>query len=692
MSLVVLSATLSLAKSPLLAEWKGPHGGVPPFDQVKTEEIGPALEAAIEDYRRELKAIGDSKAPATFANTIVALEKAGQPYTRVRTIYSVWSSSMKSPEFQKVEQAMAPKLAAFRDEITHDPKLWQRIEAVYAAADKLKPEDRRLAWLYYTQFAQEGAKLGEADKAKMSEINQKLAGLYTQFGQNLLADEEAGQLVIDNVKDLAGLPQSQINDAAEEATRRNLKGKWVIANSRSSMEPFLTYASNRALREKGFTMWTHRGDNGDAHDNNAIVAQIVKLRNERAKLLGYPTYAHWHLADTMAKEPQATMDLMLKVWKPAVAQVKKDVLAMQAIVDADKGGFPIKPWDYRYYAEKVRKAKYDLDLGEVTPYLQLDKLREAMFWVAGELYGLHFKQVQNLPVFHPSMSVYEVTGRDSKHVGYWYFDPYARPGKASGAWMNAYREQSTIKGNITTIVSNNSNFNQGKAGEPVLISWDDARTLFHEFGHALHGLLSDSNYPSLSGTNTARDFVEFPSQFAENYLRTPQVQKMLVNVKGEQIPAELIAKIEKAATFNEGFRTTEFLASAIVDMKMHLTTDAAVEPKSFETGTLTELGMPKEIVMRHRIPQFAHLFTDEGYAAGYYGYLWAEVLDHDAYEAFVEAGSPYDKKTAERLVKTLFKVGNTVDPAEAYRAFRGRDPNVSALLKARGLDAASATN
>ncbi len=690
-TLLLLGATLVQAKSPLLNAWKGPHGGVPPLDQVNTAELGQALEAAMDDYRRELHAIGENKAAPTFANTIVALEKAGEPFTRVRTIYAIWSSSMKTPEFQKVEETMAPKLAAFKDEITHDPKLWKRIEAVYAKADKLKGEDRRLAWYYYTQFAQEGAKLAEADKHKLSEINQTLAGLYTKFSQNLLADEESQALIVESKKDLAGLPQSLIDAAAEEAARRNMKGKWAFANTRSSMDPFLTYASSRALREKAFSMWVTRGDSGGATDNNAIVTQILRLRGERAKLLGYPTYAHWHLADTMAKEPQATMDLMMQVWKPAVAQVKKDVAAMQAIVDAEKGGFAIKPWDYRYYAEKVRKAKYDLDFSEVKPYLQLDRLREAMFWVAGELYGLRFKEAKGLPVFHPSMSVYEVVDRNSKHVGLWYFDPYARPGKASGAWMNAYREQSRVNGNVTTIVSNNSNFIAAKPGEPVLISWDDARTLFHEFGHALHGLLANATYPSLSGTNTARDFVEFPSQFAENYLRTPEVQKMLVNAKGEAIPVSLIAKIEKAATFNEGFRTTEFLASAIVDMKMHLAVET-VEPKSFEAGTLAELGMPKEIVMRHRIPQFAHLFADDGYAAGYYGYLWAEVLDHDAYQAFVEAGSPYDKVTAKKLVDTLFSVGNTVDPAEAYRSFRGRDPKASALLKARGLDGVTATN
>jgi peptidyl-dipeptidase Dcp len=386
----------------------------------------------------------------------------------------------------------------------------------------------------------------------------------------------------------------------------------------------------------------------------------------------------------MAKKPQATMDLMLKVWKPAVAQVHKDVAEMQRIIDAEHGGFKLAPWDYRYYAEKLRKAKYDLDFNEVKPYLQLEHIREAMFWTAGQIYGFQFAKVEGVPVYHDGMSVYQVLARDGSPVGLWYFDPYARAGKNSGAWMNAYRAQQKLDGPITTIVSNNANFIEGKPGEPVLISWDDAVTMFHEFGHAIHGLNSDVTYPSLSGTRTARDFVEFPSQVNENWLPTPEVLRFLVNQKGEPLPAKLIAKIEKAKTFNEGFKTTEFLASAIVDMKLHLAGDSVTDMRAFEKKTLDDLGMPQEIVMRHRIPQFGHIFSGEGYAAGYYGYLWAEVLDHDAFEAFTEAGGPYDPQVAKRLHDTIMSVGNTVDPAEAFRNFRGRDPSPDALLRARG--------
>jgi peptidyl-dipeptidase Dcp len=372
------------------------------------------------------------------------------------------------------------------------------------------------------------------------------------------------------------------------------------------------------------------------------------------------------------------------VWTPAVAQVHKDVADMQHIIDAEHGGFKLAPWDYRYYAEKLRHAKYDLDFNQVKPYLQLDHIREAMFWAAGQIYGFQFVPVKDVPVYTASVSVYQVLAKDGKSVGLWYFDPYARAGKDSGAWMNAYRSQEKLDGPITTIVSNNANFIPGKPGEPVLISWDDAVTMFHEFGHALHGLNSDVTYPSLSGTRTARDFVEFPSQINENWLPTPEVLKFLVNQKGEKLPASLIAKIEKAKTFNEGFKTTEFLASGIVDMKLHLAGAQVTDMRAFEKQTLDELGMPKEIVMRHRIPQFGHIFAGEGYAAGYYGYLWAVVLDHDAFEAFTEAGGPYDAQVAKRLHDTIMSVGNTVDPAEAFRNFRSRDPHPDALLRARG--------
>jgi peptidyl-dipeptidase Dcp len=594
---------------------------------------------------------------------------------------------MSTPEFQAVEKEMAPLLAAFQDEIIQNTQLFKRIDAIYNSPEKSKltPEQQRLVWFQETRFILNGARLSEEQKARVAAINQRLATLSTQFSQNELADEEGDSLVIEQASDLAGLPQTLIDSAAAEAERRKLKGKWVIANTRSSMEPFLIYSPRRDLREKAFRIWTSRGDNDNAHNNNKIVTEILKLRTERSKLFGFPSYAHWRLADTMAKDPQVAMDLMMKVWKPAVAQVKKEVADMQAIVDSEKGNFKIQPWDYRYYAEKVRKARYDLDFDTVKPYLQLDNIRQAMFWSAGKLFGFQFVPVKNVPLYHKDMSAYKVLNAKGQFVGLWYFDPYARPGKNSGAWMNNYRDQYKENGHaITPIVSNNANFIASKPGEPILISWDDAVTMFHEFGHALHGLNSNVTYKTLSGTNTTRDFVEFPSQLNENYLDTPEVLKFLTNKDGQRLPAALIEKIERAKKFNSGFTTAEFLASGIVDMKLHLVADKDVDPKAFEAAALKELGMPSEIVMRHRIPHFGHIFSGEEYAAGYYGYLWSQVLDYDAFEAFTEAGSPYDAKVAKKYHDLIVSVGNTQDPAENYRQFRGRDPKADALLRARG--------
>lgn len=681
--------------NPLLSDWAPKYGGVPNFDKIEVKDFKPALDEAMNVERAEIEKIVKNSKPANFENTILAFEHCGSLMDRVSAMYGVWSGGMSTPEFQKVDQELSPKFAAFQDEIIQNGPLFQRIETVYNSAEykKLKPEQQRLTWSIYTRFVLQGARLSPEQKVRASEINQRLATLSTQFAQNMMADEEKDALIIEKASDLEGLPQPQIDSAAEEAEHRGLKGKWVIANTRSSMDPFLTYSPNRALREKAFKIWSSRGDKGDSHDNKKIVSEILKLRTERSKLLGYPTFAHWHLADSMAKEPQAAMDLMMKVWKPAVAQVHQEVADMQAIVDGEKGKFKIQPWDYRYYAEKVRKAKYDLDLNSVKPYLQLDSIRDAMFFAAGKLYGFKFVQIKDVPVFHKDMTVFKVVGRDGKQVGLWYFDPYARAGKNSGAWMSAYREQKKVNGkSITTIVSNNSNFVKGKPGEPVLLSWDDAITMFHEFGHALHGLNSNVTYGSLSGTNTARDFVEFPSQVNENYLSTPEVMKFLKNRKGEMIPQALVEKIEKAKFFNQGFMTVEFLASAIVDMKLHLVGEKDIDPAKFEKETLKEIGMPSEVIMRHRIPQFAHLFSNEGYAAGYYGYLWAQVLDHDAFEAFIEAGSPYDQKVAKRLRDHIMSVGNTVDPAETYRKFRGRDAKVDALLRARGFPVPTETS
>jgi len=687
LSLLALTAVAeNRPQSILLKDWSGPYGGVPPFDKVKVSEFKPTLEWAMQEQRKEIAAIADNKEPATFENTLVALENSGRTLDRVYSIFRIWSSSMSNPEFQAVETDMAPKLAAFNDEIIQNSKLFARIDAIYNSPKKsqLTPEQQRLVWFQETRFILNGAKLDDKQKARVAEINQRLATLMTTFSQNELADEEEGYLALDKA-DLEGLPQSLIDGAASEGARRKMDGKWLISNTRSSMEPFLTYSPKRELREKAFRIWSARGDNNNSHNNNKLITEILKLRAERSKLFGFKTYADWHLADTMAKDPKIAMDLMLQVWKPAVARVKSEVADMQKLVDAEHGNFKIQPWDYRYYAEKVRKAKYDLDFDLVKPYLQLENIRKAMFWSAGELFGFKFLQVHNVPVYNDTMTVYKVLGKDGKFVGLWYFDPFARPGKNSGAWMNNYREQYKMHGKgITTIVSNNANFIPGKKGEPVFISWDDAVTMFHEFGHALHGLNSNVTYESLSGTNTTRDFVEFPSQMNENYLQTPGVLKFLVNAKGEPLPKELIEKIDHAKTFNSGFSTVEFLASGILDMKLHLIADQDIDPKAFETAALKELGMPSEIVMRHRLPQFGHIFSGEDYAAGYYGYLWAQVLDYDAYEAFTETGDPYNKEVAKKYHDLIVSVGNTEDPAENYRKFRGRDPKVDALLRARG--------
>jgi len=675
--------------NPLLATWAGPYGGVPPFDKVKVSDFRPALEKAMDENLAEIDRISADTAPATFENTIAALERTGRTLDRVSTIYGIWSSNMSSPEFRAVEGEMDPKLAAFNDRITQNEALFKRIEVVYNDPEKRKltSEQQRLTWRYYTNFVRAGAKLSPEAKTRVSEVNQQLAKLYTRFSQNLLADENDRFLELKTDADLAGLPQSLRDSAGSEAKERKIPGVGAIANTRSSIEPFLTYSSRRDLREKAFQMFVNRGDNGDAHDNNAIITEVLQLRAERAKLLGYPTHAHWRLENAMAKTPERAMELMLAVWKPAVARVREEVADMQTLADQERAGIRIEPWDYRYYAEKVRKAKYDLDQNEVKPYLQLEKLREGMFWVAGELFNFKFTPVTDVPVYQPDVRVWEVTDKTSgKHVGMWYFDPYARSGKRSGAWMNAYRNQEKLDGEVTTIVSNNANFVKGKHGEPLLISWDDAVTLFHEFGHALHGLSSNVTYPTLSGTNVPRDYVEFPSQLLEHWVETPEVlQKFAVNYEtGKPIPQELVAKIQKASKFNQGFATVEYLASALVDMKLHLAGSAKIDPDAFERKTLAEIGMPHEIVMRHRTPQFGHVFSSDGYSAGYYSYLWSDVLNADAFEAFTEAGGPYDKAVAARLRKYIFTVGNTVDPADAYREFRGRDPRVEALMRKRG--------
>jgi peptidyl-dipeptidase Dcp len=673
--------------NPLLEEWTGPYGGVPPLDKIGVEHFESALESAIDEHVRETEVIARTPSPASFENVLAAQERSGRTMSRVDPIYRLWGDGMSTPDFQVVERTMAPRLAAYWDRIVQNSELFARIHSVYEARETsgLTAEQKRLAWFYHMTFVRAGARLDTSSKKRVAAINETLAGLFTRFSQNVLADETSLFLVLDDVDDLRGLPQSVCDAAAALAADKGHRGKWIVANTRSFMEPFLTFSSRRDLREKAWRLFVSRGDNGGAHDNNALITEILALRHERARLLGYETHAHWRVENTMAQTPERALELMEAVWGPAVARVREEVADMQSLADAEGSRFSIAPWDYRYYAEKVRKAKYDLDEGEIKPYMQLDNLRNAMFWVAGELFGLRFREVSDVPVYHADVKVWEVINRSGEHVGLWYFDPYARDGKRSGAWMEAYRAQERFEKRVATIVSNNSNFVRGRPNEPVLISWDDATTLFHEFGHAIHGLLSDVNYPSLSGTAVPRDYVEFPSQLLEHWLKTPEVLERfaLHHKTGEPIPRTLVERIDRASTFNEGFATVEYLSAALVDMKFHLAGGARIDPRTFERDTLKEIGMPPEVVMRHRSPHFLHVFSSDGYSAGYYSYLWSDVITADAFDAFVEAGDSYDARVARRL-SHLLSLGNTLDPAEAYRAFRGRDPGVEALMRKRG--------
>jgi peptidyl-dipeptidase Dcp len=686
MSTPLMAVTAQNHQNAFSNNWSGPYGGVPAFADYNLHELKPAIEAAIQEKLNEINSIANNPKSATFENTVVALEKAGKKLSQIKAVFDIYGSNLSSPEFAPIESELTPKFSELSNKIYQNNTLFARITKVYSGSDKLSIEQKRLVWYYYSNFVREGAKADANSKKRIAQINQELAGLFTKFSQNQLADESNYYLELKTEADFDGLPAELKNAAISEAKERKLDVMGCIANTRSSIEPFLTFSNRRDLREKAFQIFVSRGDNANANNNNVTLVKILKLRAEKAKLLGFKTFADWSLSNTMAQKPQKTLDLMMSVWKPAVEKVHQDVAEMQKIVDNENGGFKIEPWDYRYYAEKVRKAKYDLDENDVKPYLQLEKLREGMFWVAGELFHLSFKQVYNVPVYHPDVRVFEVSNIDSgKVVGIWYFDPYARTGKRSGAWMSAYREQSRVNGDVITIFSNNCNFIKGNEGAPILISWEDASTLFHEFGHALHGLNSNVTYPSLSGTNTPRDYVEFPSQILERWLATPEVlnQFALHYQTGIPMPMSLVDRIKKAGSFNEGFSTVETIASSLVDMKLHLLENPVIDPKEYEKNTLAELNMPHEIVMRHRIPQFGHIFSGDEYAAGYYGYLWADVISADATEAFTEGKGMYDKEVAKRLYDNVFSIGNTIDPEIAYKQFRGREANSDALMRAR---------
>lgn len=669
---------------PLLSSWSGPYGGTPPWNSVDPKQFEAAFQAAIELENADLQKIVDQAEAPSFANSIVAMEKSGQALDRLGSIYHVHTGNLNVGPMADIEARIEPLLSAQHDAVMQNGPLFARVRGVYEAddaKDALSNSEIRLLEKVYKSFVREGALLDAEQKKELSRINSELASLFTRFSQNVLKAEQQSIAVNDKAQ-LKGLSDEIIESL--ELPDESATEKWSIANTRSAIESVLTYADDRSLREQAWRTFYSRCDNGDENDNNETISAILRLRAKRAKLLGYPTHAHWRLEPQMAKTPEQAMQLMDRVWQRALNGVRQEVKDMQAIVDADGDQFQIEPWDYRYYAEKVRKQKYDLDLNEVKPYLQLEKLREGMMWAASEMFGLEFNETDSVEVFHPDVRVWDVK-KEGAPIGLWYFDPFTREGKHSGAWMTGYRKQANIDSPVLPLVSNNSNFLKGKPGGSVLISWDDAVTLFHEFGHALHGLCSECKYPSQSGTSVATDFVEFPSQLFESWLSTPEVlSRFALHHQTEKpIPSTLIEKIEKTATFNQGFATVEYLASAIVDMKLHLAGDVAIDPAQFEKQTLAEIGMPEQIVMRHRTPHFSHVFSSDFYSAGYYSYLWAEALTADAAEAFEAAGF-FDASTTASLLSNVLAVGDTVDPVEAFRDFRGRDVDPGALFRKRG--------
>lgn len=686
------SSKATMSSNPFFQDWKTPFG-VPPFEQIKPEHFKPAFERAIAQHKAEIAAIVADTSTPTFANTIDAMEKAGASLDRVSKVFYNLTSSHTNDQLQAIQREMAPVLAAHGSEIDLNPVLFKRVDALYQKREQLTltPEQKRVLERYHLSFVRAGAQLDEAAKTRMAAITQRLAVLSTQFSQNVLQDEKDYTLVLDKPEDLAGLPDFLLAASAQAAEERGLKGKHVITLSRSSIEPFLTFSARRDLRETAFKAWIKRGDNNDAQDNKAIIKEIVQLRIERANLLGYKTFADFKLADTMAKTPQAVEDLLMQVWGPARVRVGEERDELQAAAKAEGQNIRIEPWDWRYYAEKVRKAKYDLDAAEVKAYFQLDKMIEAMFYTANRLFGVTFTELKDIPKYQADVRAWEVKDKDGKLVGIFYGDNFARASKRSGAWMSSYRDQEKLRGDIRPIVVNNNNFAKGAAGEPTLLSFDDAETLFHEFGHGLHGLLSNTTYPYLSGTSVLRDFVELPSQIYEHWVAEPEIlQRFAVHYKtGQPMPKELLEKILAARNFNQGFATIEYLSSALVDLEFHKLTDAKdLDVDAFEAATLKKIGMPDEVVMRHRTPHFSHIWSGDGYSAGYYSYMWAEVLDADGFNAFKEAGDIFDPATARKLYENIYSVGGTRDPMETYVKFRGRPPKVDALLEMRGLNTA----
>lgn len=670
----------------LLADWTGPFDGVPPFDRVRPELFPEAFRFAIDEQRRENEAIVANREAPTFANTIEPMERAGRRLGRVASVFGVMTSNMSNPEYQAVQREWGPRLAAAFDAIILNPELFQRIRTVYEARERsgLNAQQQRVVTRYYEQFTRRGANLNPEQKQQLSAYNQELARLFSQFSEKLLADEET--YIAASEAELAGVPADVRNAAAAAARERNLPaGQFAIVNTRSAVDPVLTFADNRALRERVWQAFVNRGDNGNANDTNETIREIVRVRAQRARLLGYESHAHWRMQDTMAGTPDRAQELMMRVWPAAVARVREEVAEQQQIARAAGQNITIEPWDYRYYMEKVRQQRYNLSQDEIKPYFQLDRMIDGMFYMAGQLYGLQFREnTGEVPVWHSDIRTWRVTDRQGNDVGVFYGDMFARTGKRSGAWATTYRSRSGLLGDRLVLASNNNNFTKPGAGEPVLISVDDATTLFHEFGHAIHFLLSNTRYPNLA--RTPQDFVEYPSQVHENWLLTPEILSRFARhyQTGEVMPQALVDRIVAARQFNQGFETVEYLSSALVDMALHTDPEGQVDPDAFERDALERLGMPREMVMRHRLPQFGHLFASDAYSAGYYSYLWSETMDADTWAAFEEAGNVWDPATARRFAETLLATGNETDRAEAYRAFRGRDPDVNALLRKRG--------
>jgi peptidyl-dipeptidase Dcp len=676
------------AENPLLAPWDTPYG-LPPFGRVAPEHFRPAFDAALAADAAEVEAIAGNHAEPSFENTIDALELSGQALRKVSSVFFNLTGADTSDALEAIARDMAPLLARHRNRTFLNETLFRRIEALFGRRDRLglTPEQLRVLERYHLIFRRRGAGLGPGEKARYAEIGERLASLGTSFGQNVLADEKAYALLLEGEADLAGLPDFLREAAAQAAFERGLPGKHVITLSRSLIEPFLQFSERRDLRETAFHAWAARGESGGATDNRAIISEMVALRAEQAQLLGYASFAQFRLDDSMAKTPEAALDLLHSVWRPARNRADAETAALQAMVQAEGGNFALAPWDWRHYAEKRRKAEFDLDDGELKPFLQLERMIEAAFDTAARLFGLSFRELDGMPVYHPDVRVWEVS-RGGRHIGLFLGDYFARASKRSGAWMSAFRGQEKLAGDIRPIIVNVMNFSKAADGAPTLLSFDDARTLFHEFGHALHGLLSDVTYPMLAGTNVSRDFVEFPSQLFEHWLERPEILKRFaVHYRsGEPMPDDLLRRLLAARSFNQGFATVEYVSSALVDLDFHtLAEPAAVDAGAVEHATRARIGMPDAIVMRHRPPHFQHVFAGDGYSAAYYSYLWSEVLDADGFGAFEEAGDVFDPAVAERLHDFVYAAGGLRDPVEAYRAFRGRLPDPQALLRKRGL-------